>query len=57
MIEYTLFVGAGLLAMDLETPRLSRNYASPLTTIASKLAPTEDGWSLVALFVTKNAML
>jgi len=31
-----------LLAMDSRTPRLASKYALSLTTIASKLAPTED---------------
>ncbi|MBD9612034.1 Hpt domain-containing protein [Pseudomonas sp. PDM02] len=35
-------VGAGLLAMDSQTPRLSDENASSLTTIASKPAPTES---------------
>jgi hypothetical protein len=34
--------GAGLLAMD--APRFSRPYASSLTAIASKPAPTWDVW-------------
>jgi len=33
-------VGASLLAKNAETPRLSRQPASSLTSIASKLAPT-----------------
>ena len=35
-------VGAGLLAMDSQAPRLSDENASSLTTIASKPAPAED---------------
>jgi hypothetical protein len=33
-------VGASLLAMESEAPRLARQNALSLTTIASKLAPT-----------------
>ena len=35
-------VGASLLAMDSRTPRLASKSALSLTTIASRLAPTED---------------
>ncbi|AFY22274.1 hypothetical protein PputUW4_05084 [Pseudomonas sp. UW4] len=37
-------MGASLLAMGSRTPRVPSGSASPLTTIASKLAPTmSDG--------------
>ncbi|MVV48005.1 hypothetical protein EJA72_07070 [Pseudomonas sp. PB120] len=42
-------VGASSLAMDLRTPRGVRLQALPLTTIASKLAPTGT------LFTSPNA--
>ncbi|MCP1516753.1 hypothetical protein J2Y74_001063 [Pseudomonas migulae] len=35
-------VGASLLAMDSSAPRLSRQHALPLTTIAGKPAPTDS---------------
>ena len=39
--EMRFSVGAGVLAMGFRTPRLFGKYASSLTTIASKPAPTE----------------
>ncbi len=45
-------VGAGLLAMDSSTPRLTGSYALSLTTIASKPAPT--GFALIPYPVQLN---
>jgi hypothetical protein len=47
-------VGAGLLAMDLRTTRSSRQRALALTSIASRLAPTEAFGFGVVILVYRN---